>query len=518
MPSLSNKTLALILAAAAAAFAQNGAGISGSVVNTVTGAPITHAHIAFRTAGGPATAAMEHPAITDDSGNFSIANLDAGEYFYSVSRTGFVENNRQQVGRLRLAAGEKREKLTVKMDPVGVITGRVLNPDGDPVEGATISIYVGSRRLNNAIGAQTDDRGEYRIGGLAPGRYRLRAATRELPLPPEIRTDGTREEHLAASWYAGTIVIGPGTEAAGTDIHMLAAPIVRVSGKVVGLGDRAFIQAYSSDGGNNAAQSHKDGTFDIWRLDPGHYTVTARAGQQSTVPVEIDVAAANVDGIELRYAEPVAFTITSIDADPAPQRSAAPQRQSARTGTAQTPPVARRMTASIVLRETGAMFSSQANQGDDGAFAFTKVVPAKYRITLLGNPGYVQSVKVGDAVVEEPTLDLRHYRPGTPVSITVSYKMASLAGKVTNAVEGTPLFVFVSQLTVDGPQVTRTAAVRPDGTYEITGLVPGKYQAVVIEQSDLQTVQSSGPPDSAETIELQPGENQKKDLQKPSSY
>jgi len=425
--------LPLILSVAAAAFAQSGAGISGSVVNTVTGAPVPHAHIVFRTAGGRATVATEHPAITDDSGNFSIANLDAGEYFYSVSRTGFVENKRQQVGRLRLAAGEKREKLTVKMDPIGVITGRVLNPDGDPVEGATISIYVGSRRANNALGAQTDDRGEYRIGGLAPGRYRLRAATRELPLPPEVRTDGTREEHLAASWYAGTVVIGPGTEAAGTDIHMMAAPIVRVSGKVVGLGDRPFVQAHSSDGGNNAAQARKDGTFDLWRIDPGHYTLTARSGQESTVPVEIDVAAANVDGIELRYAEPVDFTIASIDADPAPQRNAAPQRQSAR-----------RMTVSIVLRETGAMFSSQANQGDDGAFAFTKVVPAKYRITLLGNPGYVQSVKVGDAVVEEPTLDLRNYRPGTPVSITVSYKMASLAGKVTNAVEGTQFLVFVS--------------------------------------------------------------------------
>jgi len=405
-----------------------------------------------------------------------------------------------------LAAGEKREKLTVKMDPVGVITGRVLNPDGDPVEGATISIYVGSRRANNALGAQTDDRGEYRIGGLAPGRYRLRAATRELPLPPEVRTDGTREEHLAASWYPGTVAIGPGTEAAGTDIHMMAAPIVRVSGKVVGLGDRPFVQAHTSDGGNNAAQARKDGTFDLWRIDPGHYTLTARSGQQSSVPVEIDVAAANVDGIELRYAEPVDFTLTSTDADPAPQRNAAPQRQSAR-----------RMTASIVLRETGGMFSAQANQGDDGAFAFTKVVPAKYRITFFGNPGYVQSVKVGDAVVEEPTLDLRNYRPGTPVSITVSYKMASLAGKVTNAVEGTPLLVFVSQVTLDGSQVTRTAAVRPDGTYEITGLVPGKYQVTVIEQSDLQTVQSSGP-DTAETIELQPGENQKKDLQKPSSY
>ncbi len=52
------------------------------------------------------------------------------------------------------------------------IIGRVLTSDGAPINGAIV-LFVGDSPAHDDIAAVTNDAGEFRFAGLAPGHYEL---------------------------------------------------------------------------------------------------------------------------------------------------------------------------------------------------------------------------------------------------------------------------------------------------------------------------------------------------------
>src|SRR6185503_1926865 len=73
--------------------------------------------------------------------------------------------------------------IQLKLTPQGVIIGRVYDQDGDPVENAQVQVmrYTyprGGRQLSTVGTGSTNDLGEYRVAGLAPGRYYVSATGR----------------------------------------------------------------------------------------------------------------------------------------------------------------------------------------------------------------------------------------------------------------------------------------------------------------------------------------------------
>ena len=75
------------------------------------------------------------------------------------------------------------KSLSIIMTPQGVIAGKVLDQDGDPV--AMVQVQVmrysyarGRKQLQPTGTASTNDLGEYRVGNLAPGRYYISANDR----------------------------------------------------------------------------------------------------------------------------------------------------------------------------------------------------------------------------------------------------------------------------------------------------------------------------------------------------
>src|SRR6185312_12657040 len=121
--------------------------------------------------------------------------------------------------------------------------------------------------------------------------------------PPEIRTDGTTEAHNAGTYYpdvltskeAGKVTVRAGGETPGVDIRMMRIPFVRVSGTVVDA-PRGHTDLEIEHGNQGNGMSLKpDGTFALWRLDPGKYTISAswqapNGEQVRTVSVPIEVA------------------------------------------------------------------------------------------------------------------------------------------------------------------------------------------------------------------------------------
>jgi protocatechuate 3,4-dioxygenase beta subunit len=87
----------------------------------------------------------------------------------------FLHDGERLAGTLRIN-GDEKEPLTIKLEPWGIITGRVVDPDGLPViglyeamsitRGIPVDPAIGT--LPNRIG-QTDKDGRFRVEGLAPG-------------------------------------------------------------------------------------------------------------------------------------------------------------------------------------------------------------------------------------------------------------------------------------------------------------------------------------------------------------
>ena len=159
--------------------------ISGRVLTSDSGRPVKRARVFVTAAELPGGRGV----LTDDNGVFDITELPAGRYTLTVSKSGFVslsygQRRPLQAGTpLQLGDGEQLKGVQFQLPRGGVIAGRVLDEDGEPVAGAMVRVmryqYLqGDRRLTAAGSGQTDDRGQYRVWGLMPGEYYVNALTR----------------------------------------------------------------------------------------------------------------------------------------------------------------------------------------------------------------------------------------------------------------------------------------------------------------------------------------------------
>lgn len=123
-------------------------------------------------------------ATTDADGRYAMTNISAGRYMVlPLAPTHVVESTARSwlPGKtVTLAAGETVEGIDFILERGGVITGRVTDADGKPVVAQLVQplmIVDGSetrtRGFFDARQRMTDDRGIYRLYGLAPGRYRV---------------------------------------------------------------------------------------------------------------------------------------------------------------------------------------------------------------------------------------------------------------------------------------------------------------------------------------------------------
>ena len=218
----------------------------------------------------------------------------------------------------RLAAGEKKE-FKLKLLPAGSIVGRVVDKDSNPMlaqvfadNGTSMSISVG-----------TDEKGQYRLSGLAPGKYRVKAKPVLYPLgmsqPVETRSDGTADTFEMSTYYPGVadrksaarVAITSGLDAPGIDIQLVRSPVNHVAGKIFAMPagmQRPSVQIREENGGSRAfAQSKPDGSFTFWRVDPGPGRVVAMgsAGKfMQTSPVDVEVGQENLENLELRVRQP----------------------------------------------------------------------------------------------------------------------------------------------------------------------------------------------------------------------
>jgi len=467
------------------------ASIEGIVINRVTGEPLAHAHVhlyhdRYQSEGS-------YGAITTAEGRFSMRGVAAGTYFVTVDRTGFVSSSpdTEEAGIKRtLKDGEEVGDLIIRLMPAGMISGRVLKPDGEAVETARVWVF-GNRDHGMAI---TDNKGEFRVGGLKPGWYFACAEQKREQVLPEIRTDGSAEPNLVSTCYPSTVdpraatpvLLRSGAEIAAIEIRLKSLPIVRVSGIVTNMTEVESTSVwYSREAYANTytASLARDGSFVLWKPPSGHNFVWAEGHTQEGVlllsaPVEVNSEGENVGNIVL----PLLPVIRDGPGRVEPQELLKTHGKKTEE---------RLKLFFLRLHSSRYGRRSDVEINDDGTFDLKTLgrymEPDKYYLTVAGLPDgvYVRSVEgAGNGL--EPILDLRQGFPKAPVVVKLGANGGEVSGIVRDT-EGKAAKARIYLLLDNeyGLDIIQQSESGDNGNYSLKGLAPGKYKLLAISSHDL---------------------------------
>ncbi len=262
--------------------------VGGQVIQEPGGQPIRKVNVELTPVD------QEHgtsyTAVTDAEGHFKIDNIEPGRYTLSVEHNGFSGGPKHRHARsLTLDSGQELKDLVLRLQPAAVITGKIVDNDGDPVPNAYVLVTsdASSHRRSFRAEGETNDLGEYRISNLKSGRY-LITANPEIHLFQRSQVESDKRPAPYITYYPGTI---DKAQAVPVELHagdelpanfaLAYGPSFRIRGTVSGIptfeSSGLSVMLGSKDQGWPIGASDtdvkKDGSFEIHNVLPGSYFV-----------------------------------------------------------------------------------------------------------------------------------------------------------------------------------------------------------------------------------------------------
>jgi hypothetical protein len=469
-----------------------------------TGRPLRRVRI---TVSAPELRGDNRQASTDANGRYEVAELPAGLYTITVSRSGYLtlrygqRRPLEQGKPLQVLDKQTVEDVDFTLPRMSVITGRITDDVGDPIEGVTViamrSRYWEGRRQLVPTGqglVRTNDAGQYRVLGLAPGTYFVSASTRETWTV----TDGgmSRTMGFAPTYYPGVTIVADarrvtvtlGEEAINTDFSLVPGRAATISGTALDSQGRPFPgrvslreevrgENFASFGGNLAGAIGADGSFAIRNVPPGEYKLVASTGRESVRP-EAAVLPVTIDGTDVTNVALTGSEGGSILGQVLTDNGAVPTIPQMRVSLGLPPDPTL----------TGTFISPGASPvAADGSFSIKGVFGRSRLRLVLPDKWMVKAILYDDRDITDTPIELKSGEIMAGVQIIVTDKVTTLAGALSDdkgapVTDGTVL-VFAEdpdQWSVDSRAVR---AVRPDqnGQYEIRGLPAGSYLGIALD-------------------------------------
>src|SRR5215831_17015534 len=78
-------------------------------------------------------------AISNSEGKFTLRDLEPGTYAITVERDGYVPA-RGQAQTVNVQAEQTSSDIKLKLVRTAAISGRILDPDGDPISGVSVAL------------------------------------------------------------------------------------------------------------------------------------------------------------------------------------------------------------------------------------------------------------------------------------------------------------------------------------------------------------------------------------------
>ncbi len=459
--------------------------ISGTVVNSRTHEPIRKARVMLN--GG-----AQLTATTDSGGNFAFHLLPPGTYWIMANHEDLFDNpitggNAHQV---ILGDGEEKSGVEISLQPGAVITGRVTNEDGDPVASCNVSATRSERaqgqlKMGSAWGANTDSDGNYRIHGMMPGRFVIRAQCGEtFPAPhgfmprgdPMIPQEGyspvTYGAEPSSGGNAGMLIAG-GSDLNGIDFHVTRVPMFLVRGTLSGADPvqmrTAQLNLIPRDN-PSAEQIPVPTRMDVRRGQFRFHNVPAGTYDLVATLVTDDRAWQARETIEVGQTQVTQFALKLL---PGPSLSGSVRSEDATLN------LAGQQLALTPLTTNYRGPYPTATIAPDGTFVFKSLLPGHFRFNGLPNPAYPKGFSLSGREASPDDFEISDGAAG-PLIITAGNK----PGTVEVTVESPPASGSVNGLLIPDPtgvpRVAGTIVNNGAASVQFHGVPPGKYRALLL--------------------------------------
>ena len=477
--------------------------ISGRVSEAGSGRPLPRILVTLVAADESEVA----QTLTDDDGRYRFTGVGAGRYAVSAGpgehrsdhlRQWFGEKGpAPRWGRppsypLDVAEGRDVSGVDIAMLIALGIEGRILSPWEEGMANVPVVAMRpdGGRAIDNAV--YSDDLGNYRLYGLAPGRYRVCATPAnqvrddEATVAPFVKTC----HPSAASEGAAADVTLTSSDVSGIDVRVQRTGGRTVTGTVVDAAgmpaNGANVSAVSVEEFNRSGSATvRDGAFSITGLLPGVYMLRAEIGGQrlgdpnppsrerEMGQLEADLSAVDATGVPLALSKAVKVRgrVLFDGGPPSPSQ------------------------VSRLLVHASPLFSvffheAPAPVRDDATFELPEIFPLAELVSVQGLPdGWaVKSVRVNGRDVTYAPANLA--TGGHQIEVTITNRLARPVIRVKDA-EG--------QAATDARVLALPAAAKPwdttfgaidgrasaDGDVKLGPLPAGEYLLVALSPDDL---------------------------------
>jgi protocatechuate 3,4-dioxygenase beta subunit len=467
---------------------------------------------------------------TDGSGRFVLENVRPGRnYRLLATKAGFVDGSLP--AQLTLNGGDIVRNLIIEMREQGVVTGRVIDANGNPLVSALVTLqqsrYANGLRQMASIAAQTtDDRGIYRFANVSPGRYYVVAndqVNRREEVDRNIQSGqlaNIRTYYPSADTIdAAKAIDVAGNEARSTDILMRRAGTFGLRGRVTDEDTGApvpdarvlivAVNGASVRANPFSRQSAVDGSFQFTGLPTASYTLEvappALPGTNRRIGrAEATIAGSDVSGVAIRVGNGIGI------------------RGTVRVEGGSLPSSFFSVARSVLLIEgpERAALRLRGRVMSDGTFTID-AFPGRYLVSFTELPEdlYVKSINSGNSEIIHSSLDLSSSR-GAVLTIILSNKPAVIEGLVRDSkgevVKGMPVAVWPKDVdSGDSTGGIRHVVTDQNGSYRFASLPPGQYYIAAFPGVELGLLEShdfvSGFNSESARIELAEGARSKLD-------
>ncbi len=465
--------------------------VGGIVIAAKTGEPLRGARVTLQPNGRGMRRESRAQTTTDLNGRFLLTEVAAGRYTIFAEKTAYETRRGTRMGDVDLQQAESRTDLVVELRPAAVITGRVFDTYGEPVSGATVAAL----RRNYAPGrpsmepeqtARTNDLGEYRLYGLAIGKYIVGVNPPEEPAPK-----GAFVYEQLPAYYPGTtssdeaavVKVTWGTELEGVDIRLALAPATAVSGfvgdGVTGEALEAYLMVATEQGSRlGSFSTTEEGRFALYGLPTKKLFIQAfsRKGRNFAFARSVvHPSESHVEEVDLLIHPPVTLSGKVVLVDP-PEDSEQAQVEGSEEN---------RRSPVLWLRDLGAIRTGRPRRApiplSGGPFELEDIQPGEYRVQADAPEGsYLQTLARSGRRIEGLELTVPSDSGVTDLELHFAFDGASMSGTVVSPDSD-------SQADLDGARVaiipddaeqysgTTSAQVADDDSFKVLNVAPGGY-------------------------------------------
>lgn len=429
----------------------------------------------------PLRKALVSASSPDGQQIFGVTRTDGeGRYSLFGDLAGRVRLSAEKFGYLTVSAGGKKQPdlhvnclenpcgpFDFELVKGGIVAGTALDDLNEPVSMAHVWLLTPGAEATDAAQSQgegrTDDRGRFRIIGLAEGAYEL---------------------HSAAGGRGGgdtTIRAGPIPidVAAGEEITGLALTLGEATGAAVTVAGRVAGVDLASRGdhllwmrplrrrleagpryGSHMYRLMRDGSFTIEQVPPGDYvfsyTHNPRSGIQKRFALGIVKVAGEMRGLTLQPLERTGFRgRVESDGNELPNQISL-----------------------VFVRADGLGGSARADAAfPDFTFRETDLLPGTYNLSARGRNLYIRAARISDKTMEPRGITVKSGEI-LDVTLIVSSDFAIVRGRAKPARghrtdEPTAAHYRVG---LEGPNGIVSAQTDQSGTFAFEKLTPGSYR------------------------------------------